>query len=422
MDRLPMTSLSRAARAPFFRQASGLLGASLALGLGCLVLPSSVRDPILNVVPDLITFVAAWLLLRRFRAGEPGRLFFLCLALALLVHGVLSWSSLLARTSLPWLRLGPVGQFCTNLAGPLLQGIAVFCWPASKPGGTLRWREFLDALLFTVSLFLVFWLLGLGDLIVGAPLSPLEKANKLLVFLDYALLMGLAVYRGLDASGRFANSLGWLLAAFLVVTAGNLAWISLSLRHSYHPGHPLKALLLLIHTLYLLAALAPNEPGGSTPSVASRWGGLIMPYLPFLLALPLSLYRLPNPAKPQDMVALWLGRGMIGVLLIRQLVALWDSNAFSRNLEAQVQQRTRALEESQAVVLRTQRMNLLATLGAGLAHDLNNLLSVVSVARDIMEDVKRYGFFPSGTLFPFIKSSFDPQDRKKKAAIIFGLL
>jgi signal transduction histidine kinase len=415
-----VTAPPREAPAPFFRKAIGLLAVSIALGPGCLFLPPSVRGPILDLVPELITFAAAWLMLRRFRADEPGRLFFLFLALALLIHGALSWSSLLAKTSLPWLQMSPVVKFCTNLAGPLLQGIAVFCWPTSKPGGTLRWRQFLDALLFTVSLFLVFWLLGLGDLIVGAPLSQLGKASKLMVFLDYALLMGLAVYRGLDAPGRFANSLGWLLVAFLVVTAGNLAWISLSLRHLYRPGHPLNAALLVIPTLYLLAALAPNHPGRSNPTRASRWSGLLVPYLPLLVALPLVLNRLPNPTKPQDVVALWLGIGMIGVLLIRQLVALWDSNTFSRDLEAQVQQRTRALEESQTVVLRTQRMNLLATLGAGLAHDLNNLLSVVTVTREIMEEDTRIGQLPAAKDFDAMRRATSQASELVNKLMAFG--
>jgi signal transduction histidine kinase len=120
------------------------------------------------------------------------------------------------------------------------------------------------------------------------------------------------------------------------------------------------------------------------------------------------------------MVALWLGLGMIGVLLIRQLVALWDSNAFSRNLEAQVQQRTRALEESQAVVLRTQRMNLLATLGAGLAHDLNNLLSVVSVTRDIMEEDTRSGQLPAAKDFDAMRRATSQASDLVNKLMAFG--
>ncbi len=47
-------------------------------------------------------------------------------------------------------------------------------------------------------------------------------------------------------------------------------------------------------------------------------------------------------------------------------------------LEQRVQARTAALEQSQELVLRTQRLNLVATVGAGIAHDLDNLLTVIT--------------------------------------------
>lgn len=51
-------------------------------------------------------------------------------------------------------------------------------------------------------------------------------------------------------------------------------------------------------------------------------------------------------------------------------------------LEARVSERTRRLEQLQKVMLRTERLNTLATLGAGLAHDLNNLIFSVGLATD----------------------------------------
>lgn len=49
-------------------------------------------------------------------------------------------------------------------------------------------------------------------------------------------------------------------------------------------------------------------------------------------------------------------------------------------LEERVRERTRRLEEIQVVMLRTERLNTLAMIGAGLAHDLNNLLFTISLA------------------------------------------
>ena len=54
-------------------------------------------------------------------------------------------------------------------------------------------------------------------------------------------------------------------------------------------------------------------------------------------------------------------------------------------LEHRVEERTRRLEDLQVVMLRTERLNTLATLGAGLAHDLNNLLFSISLASEQMQ-------------------------------------
>jgi two-component system, cell cycle sensor histidine kinase and response regulator CckA len=72
------------------------------------------------------------------------------------------------------------------------------------------------------------------------------------------------------------------------------------------------------------------------------------------------------------------------VLLIgRQALALRDVMRLTIGLEAQVADRTRALHEATAALMQTQRMNVVATVGAGLAHDFNNLLTVVTSAAEV---------------------------------------
>ncbi|MBK8791897.1 MAG: hypothetical protein IPN59_01870 [Holophaga sp.] len=403
----------------FSRLAISVLAGTLCLGCFSLLLALPARILFVDSATIVLSLVAVGCFLHRTRAGGPGRFFFLFLALAVFLHGALMTANLLAKQGLPWFRLAPSVGFVLNLAGPVLQGIAVFCWP-TNPGRALRWREFLDALLFTNSLLLVFWLMGLGDLIAKSPLSLSQKAAHLLVFLDYALLMGLAIYRGLNASGRFANALGWMLAAFFLVSAGNLAWIGLDLRGLYHAGHPMDALFLLIASLYLLAALAPL-PAESLPATkAARLSSLLLPYLPFLMALPMIIYRISHLRQGQDAVALWLGTGMMALLLLRQLVALWDSLLFSRSLEAQVRERTRALEESQALLLRNQRMNIMATLGAGLAHDLNNLLSVIVMTTDLLEEETQAGQAPKPRDLSALRNASTQASDLVKKLMAFG--
>jgi signal transduction histidine kinase len=295
-----------------------------------------------------------------------------------------------------WLRSESHPAFLAfQVLGPLLQFIAVLSWPALRPSGALRWREVLDGMIFTSSLFLVFWLLGLGDLEASAAIPARVKGLQLVFFLDYTLLVGVTLYRGLDAPGRFRGPLGWILAAFLLIALGNVSWIELFLRGAYHPGHPLNGTGLFIQTLFLLAALAPSPPDRGA-SWEGRAGYLFEPYLPIFVVLPLGVRHLLRHPQGVGAVTLWLALGMAFVVLVRQLVALADMRRFVNSLEATVQKRTGALEELQALMIRNQRMNLLATLGAGLAHDLNNLLSVVKLTSTLLQEDVDEGRPPQG--------------------------
>ena len=57
--------------------------------------------------------------------------------------------------------------------------------------------------------------------------------------------------------------------------------------------------------------------------------------------------------------------------------ALWDSLAESL-------ERGRELERMRSAMIRTERMNLTATLGAGVVHDMNNQLTVLMASSDLM--------------------------------------
>lgn len=392
------------------------------LALGSLALPVPARQLSVELLALVLTGLTVSLLARRVRSEAYGRGFLGLLALSLLLHGLLALGKWLSSHGLPWFDPASRLRFGLDLLVPILVGGAVIAWPSSHRSMATRWRECLDALLFTTSLFLVFWLLGLGDLFSAAPLSFEKKAGELTFFLNYALLMGLALYRGLDAPEGFASPLGWLLCAFAVAAFGNLAYISLFLRGGYYPGHPMDGSSLFILSFYLLAALTPL-PGASEQHPVShqaRIGSLLLPYLPFLMAVPLIVVQWPSLGRMQDAVAFWLGLGMLGLLMLRQLVALWDSQVLSRDLEAQVRQRTLALEESQSMLLRTQRMNLLATLGAGLAHDLNNLLSVVTMSTDLLEEDLKEGQPPSRKDLSTLRSASTQAGELVKKLMAFG--
>ena len=55
----------------------------------------------------------------------------------------------------------------------------------------------------------------------------------------------------------------------------------------------------------------------------------------------------------------------------------------SSALETRVLERTQSLEEVQQAMLRTERLNAMAVLGAGMAHDLNNALAAVKACAEL---------------------------------------
>ena len=80
------------------------------------------------------------------------------------------------------------------------------------------------------------------------------------------------------------------------------------------------------------------------------------------------------------------------LLLVLQFVLVRELTKTKRHLEDRVEERTLGLQQAQALLLRTERMNSLAMLGAGLAHDLNNSLCAAQGQLDLMqEDLKHLG-------------------------------
>ena len=76
---------------------------------------------------------------------------------------------------------------------------------------------------------------------------------------------------------------------------------------------------------------------------------------------------------------------VVMLLLARQFLLLREIRHSHHQMEERVIQRTRSLEELQSTLLRNERMNSVAILGAGLAHDLNNLLAKIMGCAEVIK-------------------------------------
>ncbi len=273
----------------------------------------------------------------------------------------------------------PAINLLTLASGVLiLAGVVGFPRRADPDG---RLRRVLDGLIFAASILFLLWLLGLRT----ALQSPgHDIAVRVLVdYLNVALLGGSLVFLLSDQMGFLRGPIGWLSASALAWLLG-LAWFTVA---GFAPTQGQGGWLAVVGAIPLfqgLAAWSPWEPlAAETQAPLNPRLARLVPYAPAVAAVAALAYLLPR-------APLELMRGAIGIflllvvlLMVRQFQAIQDLQVARRTLEDRVQARTRALEQAQDTLLRTERMNTLALMGAGLAHDLNNLLAVMKAASEL---------------------------------------
>jgi signal transduction histidine kinase len=337
---------------------------------------------LVGVIP--LTLVALWFTARR--AARPGPeaggwmaiAAFLCIALFIQVLRVCSVHGFpLNAAARQAFRLLP-------LLGSCLQVWALVSWPDAPRSRFDRIRHGLDGLVFALAVLFVLWGLVLGPLFLSDRFPLGDRLLWLTTFLIYDLLLGVTVYLGLAQPNRFRGPLGWLAGAFLLACLFNFEALMGKLAGTPFFNLPTGS-NFVIPLAYLGAALSPRPVGATALPIQGNRFIHAVPYIPVLGALVLGLWLLVTGSTAgRDPVLLWLAFALLGILLVRQYLALRDFSVLSQHLETRVTQRTEALEKAQELLLRTERLNTMATLGAGLAHDLNNLLSAIHSRAELL--------------------------------------
>lgn len=264
--------------------------------------------------------------------------------------------------------------------------LAAWSWVRFQPGParSAQWLEFLlDGGNFVASLLLGYWLLFLHDLFAVHHM-PLQDRLATLCFVagagGMAGLYGLAACRfekGFKGPTGFL-SLGLLGLAF------NLPFLQTLMERKAWLGHPSQVGLIPCWLLFILATRRP-VPAARVP--LKLWGRPVqdlLPYAPLALALPVLVYSGSVRRTALDPLAMGILVALMACLGVRHLMTLDQVRRLNQTLEERVEDRTRELAEAQALLVRTERMNFLATLGAGAAHDINNLLSSAISSSQLM--------------------------------------
>lgn len=233
---------------------------------------------------------------------------------------------------------------------------------ATAPSRRGERRSLLDGSIFALSIFLLMWATFLRDRLDASAGPPLEKAVLLLPFLSAAGVMGILSH--LLAKGRSAwrGPAGASAAAILAACFLAPLWLEE------------RAFLWAVWLGYFLTTRLPWPPPAEGNERAALPIQDVLPFLPALVAFLAVLAYTFRAHTGTNIVGLGLFVGVALLVTARQFLTLKDLRELNQELEERVEVRTRDLAGSQTLMLKTQRMNLVASLGAGLVHEVNHLI------------------------------------------------
>jgi hypothetical protein len=274
--------------------------------------------------------------------------------------------------------LGPVLLGVTSQA---LAAAALLLFPWGSSGLRLRARNIPGSFLFVGSILVI--LLPFIDW--GASFGAHNVVNlALLAACGRLVLMGGITLMLLEQDPRrIRGVLGFVLVNVLLGVI-YIAALQRLVVQGWAPALPLASVYSMAPLILGLAAWsrAPLEPPARRPRSCQVWE--LLPYAAFALAATALLLRFlaGGSLAKAPLVGFIL---LTFLLLFRQFMLLRDLRRQNQSLERRVKDRTRDLEAMQAAVLRTERVNTLSTLSAGIAHDLNNFLGVIHTSVQLIE-------------------------------------
>lgn len=268
------------------------------------------------------------------------------------------------------------------LVSLILVTAALAVWPWERARNQDRLQHALGSTLFVGSLLVV--LETLGTWVTSFQTTQAIHAALLFAAVRLSVLGGVGLYLLGQNPGRIRGVLGLVLANALV---GGLyvAVLQILLVRGFTGLVPLAAVPALVPLLFALAAWsrAPVEVPPSAEDAGRSWDAL--PYGPFLMAGG-AVLAWQHVQGNHGMGPLAGFMALTAVLVLRQFLLLREVTRSNASLEGRVELRTRDLKAMQATMLRMERLNTLAILGAGLTHDLNNLMTVVGSSAELLQE------------------------------------
>jgi len=255
-------------------------------------------------------------------------------------EGAWSYFEVIRGQQVPFPSLADVGYLG---AVPLaIAGIAVF---PGRHRAASRFASLLDGAIMAGALLLISWATVLGTVYRAGTGTPLVAvlglaypASDIVIAVMALMLVGRTAGSArlpllLVAAGLFANLLSD--SAFAYLTTVN----------TYGPAQPVDigwvAGYLLIALGAARAALVAGTAPGADDRALGRWT-VVLPYIPVTIAAVMAVLK--NVSSAPDPFLLWDLMIVVGLVILRQFIVIWDNQTLNQKLESQ----SAALRDSEA--------------------------------------------------------------------------
>ena len=220
---------------------------------------------------------------------------------------------------------------------------------ASAPKGLGSVRALLDGAMIAGSLFVISWILVLGNVVSSGGESLLGQAVSIYYPLGDVVLVTMVLYVFLRLRQQ-GQRVPWSLRLVAVGIAGfafaDSGFTYLTLLEKYHSGSVIDLGWFAGFALMGLAALRhlTSEHDGEVTEEEHRPLGQLVPYAAISAAFVVSAL---GSDSDHHGVAFVVRLFIVGALMVRQVLALYENLSLTRGLEARVVERTAELQASE---------------------------------------------------------------------------
>lgn len=265
------------------------------------------------------------------------------------------------------------------------------------------WLRFtLDLLLVMIAAWMVVWYfiivpaVNIRDDVIAPLIAASYPVSNLVVLGGVISLLS----RGRRQNTLVRPSLLILLAGLICFVVSNLLDTYFTVRHVETRGTWIGVIWLMAYIFFALAAIRQRSPFPTSyaDSLISRLLDILPMVLPLAAigmgyGLVIFVARANLTFDSSDVRGVFSGAALLTVFVAaRQIITLRDNirlneelREFSATLEQRVAQRTQELQQSQEALLASEKLAIIGTLAAGVAHEISNPLSAIITSSEYLE-------------------------------------